>query len=75
LALNAGSSVGAVFMHYLFIESVYRIHASCPYCFGTWVMTITAFWYLTLCDIQNHNLKIPKKYQPVGDFIIKQHVD
>jgi uncharacterized membrane protein len=75
LALNAGSFVGVIFMHYLFVESVYHIHAVCPYCFGTWVMTITAFWYLTLYNIQNHNLKISKKYRPVTNFIVKHHAD
>jgi uncharacterized membrane protein len=75
LALDAGSFVGVVFMHYLFIESVYRIHAVCPYCFGTWIMTIAAFWYLSLYNIQNHNIKLSKKYKPVTDFFVRHHVD
>ena len=74
-ALNAGSFVGVVFMHYLFIESVYRIHAVCPFCFGTWIMTITAFWYVSLYNIQVGNIKLPKKYKPITDYIVKHHVD
>jgi len=38
-------------------------------------MTITAFWYLTLYNIQNRNIKLSKKYKPVTDFFVKHHVD
>lgn len=41
LALSAGTLVGAVFVHWLIFESLYRIGALCPYCMVVWVMTIT----------------------------------
>src|SRR5206468_2139103 len=28
---------GVVFMHYLFFEGVFRIHAICPWCFVVWM--------------------------------------
>src|SRR5487761_1172170 len=32
LSLNAGAFLGTIFVHWLFFESVWRIHALCPYC-------------------------------------------
>ncbi|WP_232073524.1 vitamin K epoxide reductase family protein [Mycobacterium stomatepiae] len=39
--LAAGLLVGAVFVHWLIYESLYRIGALCPYCMVVWAMTIT----------------------------------
>lgn len=51
LGLQAGTTAGVVFVHWLIFQSLYRIGALCPYCMAVWVVTITAFWYTTL-----HNL-------------------
>ncbi|MCV7408589.1 hypothetical protein AWC05_06055 [Mycobacterium florentinum] len=40
-ALAAGLLAGAVFVHWLIYESLYRIGALCPYCMVVWAMTIT----------------------------------
>ncbi|ETZ76514.1 vitamin K epoxide reductase family protein [Mycobacterium sp. MAC_011194_8550] len=32
--------VGAVFVHWLIFQSLYRIGALCPYCMVVWVVTI-----------------------------------
>jgi hypothetical protein len=37
----AGILVGAVFVHWLIFQSLYRIGALCPYCMVVWAMTIT----------------------------------
>ena len=42
LGLEAGTIFGIGFIHWLFFESVYRIHALCPYCMVVWVTTIVA---------------------------------
>jgi uncharacterized membrane protein len=39
--LAAGTLAGAVFVHWLIFESLYRIGALCPYCMAVWVATIT----------------------------------
>jgi uncharacterized membrane protein len=39
--LTAGILVGAVFVHWLIFQSLYRIGALCPYCMVVWAMTIT----------------------------------
>jgi uncharacterized membrane protein len=38
---TAGLLVGAVFVHWLIFQSLYRIGALCPYCMVVWVVTIT----------------------------------
>lgn len=69
LGLNAGMLFGVGFVHYLFFQSVYRIHALCPYCMAVWVVTITTFWYVTLYNIQHGHLKLPPRLQPIGYFM------
>ena len=38
---TAGLLVGAVLVHWLIFQSLYRIGALCPYCMVVWVVTIT----------------------------------
>ncbi|WP_116201814.1 vitamin K epoxide reductase family protein [Amycolatopsis circi] len=49
--LQIGTLLGTGFVHWLIGQSLYRIHALCPYCMVVWVVTIALFWYTTL-----HNL-------------------
>ena len=39
--LAVGVLIGAVFVHWLIFQSLYRIGALCPYCMVVWVMTVT----------------------------------
>jgi uncharacterized membrane protein len=41
IGLTTGIFVGAVFVHWLIFQSLYRIGALCPYCMVVWAMTIT----------------------------------
>jgi uncharacterized membrane protein len=41
IGTTAGLLVGAVFVHWLIFQSLYRIGALCPYCMVVWVVTIT----------------------------------
>ncbi|BBX17505.1 hypothetical protein CRI77_18500 [Mycolicibacterium duvalii] len=38
--LAAGTLLGAVFVHWLIFQSLYRIGALCPYCMVVWAVTI-----------------------------------
>jgi uncharacterized membrane protein len=38
--LAVGTLLGAVFVHWLIFQSLYRIGALCPYCMGVWAVTI-----------------------------------
>ncbi|CAN5150157.1 vitamin K epoxide reductase family protein [soil metagenome] len=75
LGLNAGLLFGIGMVHWLFFQSVYRIHALCPYCMAVWIVTITAFWYVTLYNIQAKNIKLPAKARPVAGFVRRHHLD
>lgn len=52
LGLQAGATLGFVFVHWLIYQSLYRIGALCPYCMVVWCVTAAIFWYVTL-----HNLR------------------
>ncbi len=77
LGLEAGTLFGVGFVHWLFFESVYRIHALCPWCMAVWVITITTFWYVTLYNLQTGVIKLPKTagWQTFGKFLRVHHLD
>ena len=56
LGLQAGTTFGVVFVHWLIFQSLYRIDALCPYCMVVWVVTIPLFWYTTLHNVRAGNL-------------------
>jgi uncharacterized membrane protein len=41
IGLAFGTLIGAVFVHWLIFQSLYRIGALCPYCMVVWAVTIT----------------------------------
>jgi uncharacterized membrane protein len=41
IGLTAGTLIGAVFVHWLIFQSLYRIGALCPYCMVVWAVTVT----------------------------------
>jgi hypothetical protein len=75
LGLEAGTIFGVGFIHWLFYQSVYNIHALCPYCMVVWVMTITLFWYVTLFNIQTGVIKLRGRVQAVGFWARRHHFD
>jgi len=58
--LWAGAQVlatgGILVMHYLFFEDIFRIHAICPWCFSVWMVSIPAFWGLTIYNLRQFKL-------------------
>ena len=40
VGLAVGTLLGAVFVHWLIFQSLYRIGALCPYCMVVWAVTI-----------------------------------
>lgn len=75
LGLEAGAVFGLGFVHWLFFESVYRIHALCPYCMGVWVVTIGTFIYVTLYNLRTGHIKTPAKLRRTVGFIGRHHGD
>lgn len=41
VGLTVGLLVGAVFVHWLIFQSLYRINALCPYCMVVWAVTMS----------------------------------
>lgn len=56
LGLQTGALFGVVFVHWLFVQSVYRIGALCPYCMVVWVAMIVVFCYTTLYNLDRGHL-------------------
>jgi uncharacterized membrane protein len=75
LGLEFGTILGLGFVHWLFFESVYRIHSLCPYCIAVWVVTITTFWYVTLYNIQQNYISVPGRLIGIADFMRRHHLD
>ncbi len=73
--LGAGSLFGVCFVHWLFFQSVYRIHALCPYCMVVWVVTITTFWYNTLYILELSQNKLSAGWQECASFLRHHHLD
>lgn len=76
LGLEAGLTLGMIFAYWLLYQSVYNIHALCPYCLSVDVVLTIAFWYTTLYNIEQGTIKLPKgKWQSVAIFARRHHLD
>ncbi len=68
-AFNFGTLLGVVFIHWLLGQSVFVIHALCPWCMVVWAVTIPIFWYTTMRAIHEGYWRLPKVLQPVLRFL------
>jgi uncharacterized membrane protein len=75
LGLELGAIFGIGFTHWLFFESVYRIHSLCIYCMVVWVVTITIFLYVTLFNLRKKYIKTPPSLLKVESFVQSHHID
>jgi uncharacterized membrane protein len=75
LGAQVAATAGVIFMHYLFFQGVYRIHAICPWCFVVWMITIPIFWYITLYNLQSQNIRVPAKLTGLSKFVQRHHGD
>ncbi len=67
--------IGVIFMHYLFLQGVYRINAICPWCFIVWMITIPVFWYITIYNLNVGNIRPPAALKPASLFVQRHHGD
>jgi uncharacterized membrane protein len=70
LGMQAGTVFGVVLVHWLFVQSVYRIGALCPYCMVVWVVMVVVFSYTTLFTVDRGHLPAPSSWRSV---IIRLH--
>ncbi len=71
--INIGSLVGFGFFVYLFFQGVYRINAICPYCFVVWMILPPVFWYTTLYNLREGNLKLAFIKPRLKSWLIRHH--
>jgi uncharacterized membrane protein len=48
--LQVGALLGAAFVHWLVVVSVFQLSTLCPYCMVVWSATIPIAWYVTLAN-------------------------
>ncbi len=75
LTLQSGTLFAVLFIHWLLFESVYRIHALCPYCMVVWAVSIALFWYVLLYNLRTGNIKAPAKLKKAMLFVQRHHAD
>ncbi|MFC5141876.1 vitamin K epoxide reductase family protein [Actinomycetospora rhizophila] len=55
-SLQAGTTLGLLFVHWLIVQSLVVIHALCPWCMVAWVAVIAMFWFVTVHDLRAGHL-------------------
>lgn len=75
LGMESGAISGFLAAIWLFLLSVYRIHALCPFCLVTDVAIYTAVWYLTLYNIGQGFIRLPKWAERASNFAQEHHLD
>jgi uncharacterized membrane protein len=75
LGMNAGLTFGIAFAYWLIFESIYRIGALCPWCLSIDVALTTAWWYVTLWNFYDGNLRVPVRLKAFGQFVKRHHAD
>lgn len=75
LGLQYGTIFGLAFISWLFYQSLYKIHALCPYCMAVWVIVITTFWYSLLFNIDHGFIKLNKNIKEYYPKIRKAHLE
>ena len=50
--LQAGTTAGLLFVHWLILQSLVVIGALCPYCMVVWVAVIAMFWFVTVDNLR-----------------------
>ena len=73
--LQAGVLFGVGFVTWLQFETIYRIHALCPYCMVVWSVMIPIFLYTTLYNLHARNLPTPKRLKGLVAFLQRHHGD
>jgi len=76
LVVNTGLLFAGGFVFWLFFQSVYRIHALCPWCIVVWITSFTTLWYVTLYNIDRKHIQLPKGHvQHFYGWVRRHHLD
>jgi len=73
--LQLGTILGLAFISWLFYQSLYKIHALCPWCMAVWTIVIISFWYTLLFNIDHGFIKLPKNLKAYYPKVRKVHLE
>lgn len=59
IGLQAGVTLGMIFIGWLWFQSLYVIGALCPYCMIVWAMMIPIFVWVTVRNLNHGVLRLP----------------
>lgn len=75
LAIEGGLLFAMGFITWLQFQTLYRIGALCIFCMIVWAVTGPIFWYTTLYNLREKNIKTPPKLEGLVAFMQKHHGD
>lgn len=75
LGLQAGVVFGIGFVGWLMYQSIFNIGALCPYCMVVWSVMIPLFWYVTLYNMRESNIRLKGKGAGINNFAQVHHAD
>jgi len=73
--LQTGLSFAIVFLTWLQFETLYRVGALCIFCMVVWATSIPMFWYTTLYNLREGNIRTPEKLRSAAAFAQRHHLD
>ena len=73
--LQLGTILGLAFISWLFYQSLYKIHALCPWCMAVWAIVIISFWYTLIFNIDHGFIKLPKNLKAYYPKVRKIHLE
>jgi len=73
--MQIGLTLGTIFAYWLLFESIFRIHALCPWCLSVDVVITAAWWYQSLYNFYHGHLPLPTALKQTGRFVKRHHVD
>ena len=68
MGLQAGATLGVLFVHWLIFQSLYRIGALCPYCMVVWVVAIAIFVHTTRRNLDAHRQRSTPVVRAVSEY-------
>lgn len=76
LLIEVGLLLATIFLGWLLFQSLYSIHALCPYCLTVDAVTLPMIWYVTLYNIDQKNIRLPKgRAQKAYGWVRRHHLD
>jgi uncharacterized membrane protein len=75
LGLQAGVTFSVIFITWLQYETIFNIHALCPFCMVVWAVTIPIFLYTTLYNLREGNITTAGRRKRLSAFVQRHHGD